>query len=103
LASASEAALGIRFVAHVFWLDQLWGDERELNPGSDLAALLAAAEVDTRLLWPPDVSQESEAGARVARTLQRLKAETPKRIPDRYRAMRSLCELGGGVARPACP
>jgi hypothetical protein len=94
LASPQEATLGIRFVAHVFWLDQLWGDEREWAADSDLAALLAAAaEVEPRLLWPPDVSRESEPGAHVARILQRLQAETPKRIPERTRAMRSICEL----------
>jgi hypothetical protein len=94
LANATEAALGVRFVAHVFWLDQLWVDERELDPGCDLASLLAAAaDIEPRLLWPPDVSRENEPGARFARTLQRLRTETPKRVPDRYRAMRSLCEL----------
>ncbi len=104
LASPREAALGIRFVAHVFWLDQLWGEGRELDPGCDLAALLAAAsESDARLLWPPDVSRESEPGTRVAKALQRLQSETPKRIPDRYRAMRALCELGMSEARLACP
>jgi hypothetical protein len=94
LASAQEAALGIRFIAHTFWLDQIWGGERELDAACDLAALMvAAAEVDPRLLWPPNVSRDDGSGARVAQTLQRLQAETPKRVPDRHRAMRSLCEL----------
>jgi hypothetical protein len=93
LANAREAALGIRFVAHIFWLDQLWGETRALDAGCDLASLLAAAEIEPRLIWPPDVSRDSETGAPVVRALQRLQSETPKRAPDRYRAMRSLCEL----------
>lgn len=94
LANPQEAALGIRFVAHVFWLDQLWGEGRDLDAGCDLAALLAAAaEVEPRLLWPPDVGRDSETGARVAVALQRLQSEAPKRAPERTRAMRSLCAL----------
>jgi hypothetical protein len=101
LAQAHEAALGVRFVAHVFWLDQLWGDERELDAGSDLAALLAAAaEIEPRLLWPPDISRQSEPAARVARVLRRLLAEAPTRAPDRTRAMRSLCELAAPSHAP---
>jgi hypothetical protein len=81
LASAQEAALDIRFVAHVFWLDHLWGEERELDVGCDLAALLAAvAESEPRLLWPAHVSREREPGARVAQALQRLQSEPPKRV-----------------------
>jgi hypothetical protein len=105
LASAQEAALGIRFVAHVFWLDQLWGEGQDLDASCDLAALLAAAaESDPRLLWPPDVSRDSEPGTRVAGALQRLRSQAPKRAPDRYRAMRSLCELAApSHNRLACP
>jgi hypothetical protein len=101
LANAHEAALGIRFVAHVFWLDQLWGDDGELDAGSDLAALLAAAsEIEPRLLWPPDVSRESEPGARFATVVQRLQSETPKRVPDRTRAMGQLCALARQMVSP---
>jgi len=104
LANAQEAALGIRFVAHVFWLDQLWGPERTLDAGCDLAALLvAAAEVEPRLLWPPHISREGDPGARVARSLQRLQAETPKRAPDRTRAMRALCALATGSDQIVSP
>ena len=104
LASAPEAALGIRFVAHGFWLDQLWAEPRELDAGCDLAALLAAAaEIEPRLLWPPDVNRDSEPATRVASVVLRLQSETPKRVPDRYRAMRSLCELAAPSGQMVSP
>jgi hypothetical protein len=87
-----EIAFAIRFVAHVFWLHHLFGPADELAPDSDLAALLAAAaEVEPRLLWPPDIAQDREPGDRFAQSLQRLVATTPRL--DRYRAMHALCVL----------
>jgi hypothetical protein len=96
-ANGEEIAFAIRFVAHVFWLDQLFGAAGDLAPNSDLAALLAAAtEVEPRLLWPPDIARDREPGQTFARRLQPLCAETPSAAPDRYRAMRSLCALAAG-------
>ena len=93
-ASGEEIAFAIRFVAHVHWLHQLFGANRELAAGSDFAALLAAAaDVEPRLLWPPDIVRDRGPGLRFARTLERLRAETPPCVPDRYRAMRTLCAL----------
>jgi len=94
LATPEETALAIRFVAHLFWLEELWGDDRELGVESDVAALLAAAaDVDRRLLWPPDIHRQGDLGERFARSLQRLMAVVPQRIPERYRAMRAVCAL----------
>jgi hypothetical protein len=93
-ARAEEIAFAIRFLAHVHWLHQLFGADSEPASGSDFAALLAAAaEVEPRLLWPPDIPRDSGPGLRFTRTLQRLRAETPECVPDRYRAMRTLCNL----------
>ena len=93
-ASAEEIAFAIRFLAHVHWLHQLFGTGGEPAAGSDFAALLAAAaDVEPRLLWPPDIAREREPGRRFAQTLHRLRAETPQCAPDRYRAMRTLCAL----------
>jgi hypothetical protein len=91
-ANAEELTLAIRFVAHVFWLHHLFGPADDLAPDSDFAALLAAAaEVEPRLLWPPDIPHDREPGDRFAQSLQRLDARNQNR--DRYRAMRSLCIL----------
>ena len=96
-ASAEEIVFAIRFLAHVHWLQQLFGVDSEPSAGSDFAALLAAADqVEPRLLWPPDVARDSAVGLRFARTLERLRAETPSCVPDRYRAMRTLCALAAG-------
>jgi hypothetical protein len=100
-ASAEEIAFAIRFLAHVHWLHQLFGAGSELASGSDFAALLAAAaDVEPRLLWPPDIPRDSDPGLRFARTLQRLRAETPECVPDRYRAMRALCTLATRSEHP---
>jgi hypothetical protein len=97
--SAQEIAFAIRFLAHVHWLHILFAGGRSLASSSDFAALLvAAADVDSRLLWPPDVIPDSGPGLEFTQTLQRLRAETPE--PERYRALRALCVLaaasGGG-------
>jgi hypothetical protein len=97
--SAQEIAFAIRFLAHVHWLHILFAGGRSLASGSDFATLLtAAADVDPRLLWPPDVVRDSGPGREFTQTLQRLRAETP--APERYRALRALCALaaasGGG-------
>ncbi len=90
--SAQEIAFAIRFLAHVCWLHILFAGGRSLASGSDFAALLAAAaDVDPRLLWPPDVVRDSGLGREFTQTLQRLRAEIP--APERYRALRALCVL----------
>lgn len=98
--SAEEIAFAIRFLAHVHWLHLLFGGGRPLASSSDFAALLvAAADVDPRLLWPPDVVRDSGPGLEFTQTLQRLRAEP--QAPERYRALHALCTLaatsnGGG-------
>ncbi|MGB8294596.1 MAG: hypothetical protein WCG85_04150 [Polyangia bacterium] len=90
--SAQEIAFAIRFLAHVHWLHVLFAGGRSLASRSDFAALLAAAaDVDPRLLWPPDVVPDSGLGREFTQTLQRLRAEIP--APERYRALRALCVL----------
>jgi len=93
-ASAKEIAFAIRFVAHACWLDQLFGPGSDPGADSDLAVLLAAAaQVEPRLLWPPDVARDRGPGLRFAQMLRRLCAEAPRSAPERYRAMQSLCVL----------
>jgi hypothetical protein len=90
--NAEEIAFAIRFLAHVHWLYLLFGGGSQLASGSDFAGLLAAAaDVDPRLLWPPDVVSDSGPGLLFTKTLQRLRAETPG--PERCRALRALCVL----------
>jgi hypothetical protein len=92
--SAKEIAFAIRFLAHVHWLHQLFGVGGQPAAGSDFAALLAAAaDVEPRLLWPPDIVRDSGPGLQFTQTLQRLRAETPACVPNRYRALRALCVL----------
>ncbi len=68
--SPAGVAFGVRFLAHALWLETLFGGE-ELPPvGGDLGSLLvAAAEVEPSLVFPPDVNPGSDAGMRVRRIL----------------------------------
>jgi hypothetical protein len=64
------AAFGIRFLAHAVWLETLFSPEDPPSVGGDLGALLvAAAEVEPALVFPPDVSPGSDAGSRLRRIL----------------------------------
>jgi hypothetical protein len=68
--SPAGVAFGIRFLAHALWLETLFGRDDPAPAGGDLGALLvAAAEVDASLVFPPDVNPASDAGARVRRIL----------------------------------
>jgi hypothetical protein len=68
--SPAGVAFGIRFLAHALWLETLFGREDPPLSGGDLGALLVAAgEVEPRLVFPPDVNPASDAGARVRRIL----------------------------------
>jgi len=68
--SPAGVAFGVRFLAHALWLDTLFGREDPAPSGGDLGALLvAAAEVEPSLVFPPDVNPGSDAGLRVRRIL----------------------------------
>jgi len=62
---------GVRFLAHTVWLSLLFGSPGVEENGGDLAAMLVAAEeVDRRLVLPPDVDANSDLGRRFFAALQ---------------------------------
>jgi hypothetical protein len=68
--SAAGVAFGVRFLAHAVWLETLFSREDPASAGGDLGALMvAAAEVEPGLVFPPDVSPGSDAGLRLRRIL----------------------------------
>jgi hypothetical protein len=90
----------IRFLAHAAWLQQLYGGE--LTASSDLAALLvAAAEVDDGLVWPPDVSESAPIAAAFSVRLQALGVEVRARHPDRYQMALGIVRFAASTSLPA--
>jgi len=93
-------AFAIRFLAHACWLGQLYGGGGDLGAGSDMAALLGAAdEVEPALVWPSDVPQDSDVGRRFGERLSQLRGRTRLRFPERYAVALGLCRLAKSPAR----
>jgi hypothetical protein len=97
-AMGAEARFALQFLAHVVWLEGIFGAP-QLEPLSfDLAALLgAAAETLPDVVFPPDL-RASPAGAAFATRLAALAAETRIRAPERWGAALEVCRC---AATPA--
>jgi hypothetical protein len=86
------AAFAIRFLAHLFWLQHLYGGD-ELTANGDLVALLlSAADIDPRLVFPPDAPAGAPVGADLRERLARLRA-TAELPPDRQTALAAVCRF----------
>ncbi|HEY0706661.1 MAG TPA: hypothetical protein VGG33_07690 [Polyangia bacterium] len=92
-ASPADVALGLGFLAHLLWLEMICGNEVDL-PAAESAEfadlLLAAAEVDPRLVFPPDVSRESPVGRKLTQVLLRWRSEGQDRPRARQQAALGL-------------
>jgi hypothetical protein len=82
-ATPEAVAFALRFVAHVVWLDVLFGGPPapEVAPRGDVAPgtgtelgtlLTTAARLAPALVWPPDVPADGEAGRAFAARLEEL-------------------------------
>jgi hypothetical protein len=88
-------ALGIEFLAHTLWLDLVVAGREPDADGAELGDLLVAAtEVEPRLVFPPDVVAGSDVALRMQGALGRWRATSLLRSDARYR-------LALGVARHA--
>jgi hypothetical protein len=97
----AEVVFAIRFLAHVVWLELLFGGGEVDEKGGDLAALLvAAAAVDPRLVFPPDVTPGSDVGRRMVSTLSRWGAAPGGYTEERFRMALDVCRHAA-VAAPA--
>jgi hypothetical protein len=92
-ASPADVALGLGFLAHLLWLEMICGNEVDL-PAAESAEfadlLVAAAEVDPRLVFPPDISRESPVGRKLTQVLLRWRAEGHDRPRARQQAALGL-------------
>jgi hypothetical protein len=73
-ATPEAVAFALGFLAHIVWLDVLFGDgEGAAGAGGELGAMLAAAaRVAPSLVWPPDVAPDGELGRGYAQRLSRF-------------------------------
>jgi hypothetical protein len=101
-ATPAAAAFAIRFLAHSFWLQQLYRPDDAISAASEVAALVvAAAEVEPALVWPPDVPASAPLFARFRGILERLSPEVRARIPERHQVALAVCRFAAATARPA--
>jgi hypothetical protein len=87
-ATPETVAFAIGFLAHLVWLDVLFG-ESEGGGGGELGVMMAAAAaLAPTLVWPPDVAPDGDLGRAYAQRLARY-AEAARDAPT--------AEAAGGV------
>jgi hypothetical protein len=104
-ASPEAVAFALRFLAHLVWLDVMFGAaaaekpesadiDRSLEPGVDLAVMLTAAARTARaLVWPGDVSEKSDLGDAFRARLDALAKRAHIHGMPRYSAAVAIAEL----------
>jgi hypothetical protein len=89
VASAEALRFAIRFLAHLIWVDLLFGARAPADGAGDfgieLAVILtAAARTSPALVWPPDLPRSGDLGRAFAARLEamatRVAAQTPRRL-----------------------
>lgn len=118
-ASPEAIAFALRFLAHIVWLDVLFGaggDKREspeaaesadldrsLEPGVDLAVMLTAAARTARaLVWPADVGETGDLADAFRARLDALARRAHIHGMPRYPAAVAIAELAAApTTRPA--
>jgi hypothetical protein len=121
-ASPEAVAFALRFLAHIVWLDVLFGTagektesadvaddasvanvDRSLEPGADLAVMLTAAARTARsLVWPADVPETGDLAEAFGRRLDALARRAHIDGMPRYSAAVAIAELAVAPAtRPA--
>ena len=103
-ASPEAIAFALRFLAHVVWLDVLFGTsaerpesadiDRSLEPGVDLAVMLTAASRTARtLVWPADVADSGDLADAFKARLDALAKRAHIHGMPRYSAAVGIAEL----------
>jgi hypothetical protein len=113
---ATPAVIGfaIRFIAHLVWLDVLFGTaaqrtdkqdlvDRSLEPGTDLAVMMtAAASTDRTLVWPHDVPDTGDPADAFRARLDALVRRAQAAGLPRYKTALTITEIAASpVTRPA--
>jgi hypothetical protein len=109
-ASADALAFALRFLAHLVWLDVLFGAPvkegaarpRAVEPGIDLAVVLTAAwQVSPGLVWPPDVPTTGDLADGFRARLAALAARAESRGTPRFAAAHEIATLAAAPGAEA--
>jgi hypothetical protein len=111
-ASPEAVAFALRFLAHIVWLDVLFGTtsdraesadvDRSLEPGVELAVMLTAASRTARMLvWPNDVPDTGDLADAFRTRLDALAKRAHIHGMPRYAAAVGVAELAAApTTRP---
>jgi hypothetical protein len=124
-ASPEAVAFALRFMAHIVWLDVLFGTggekpesadvadaagvanvasvDRSLEPGADLAVMMTAAARTARaLVWPADVPESGDLAEAFGRRLDALARRAHIDGMPRFPAALAIAELAAApTTKPA--
>jgi hypothetical protein len=101
-ATPEAVSFAIKFLAHAFWLHHLYRSPDEVSSDADLAALVvAAAEVEPALIWPPDVPASTALFASFRDRLDQLTPEVRARAPEKLQAALAACRFAAATPAPA--
>jgi len=103
-ATPEAVAFALQFLAHLVWLDVLFGATAVAAPGApvragaELGGMLAAAALRApALVWPRDVSPDGELGRAFGARLQDLATRARGRGAPAEAASRGVAELAAGA------
>jgi hypothetical protein len=114
-ASPEVIGFAIRFIAHLVWLDVLFGAgsqrgeaqdlaavDRSLEPGTELAVIMtAAATTDRALVWPRDVPDSGDTADAFRARLDALAKRASAHGLPRYKTALTITEIAASpVTRP---
>ena len=113
LATGEALRFAIRFLAHLVWLDLLFG-ERAVAPGADAGGdatgdfgielpviLTAARRTSEDLVWPRDLSRDGDLGRAFLARLDAMAAKVAAQNPPRFQSALGIAELATESATDA--
>jgi hypothetical protein len=105
LATGEALRFAIRFLAHLVWLDLLFGD-RAAAPGADAGGdatgdfgielpviLTAARRTSEDLVWPGDLPRDGDLGRAFSARLDAMAAKVAAQNPPRFQSALGIAEL----------
>ena len=115
LATGEALRFAIRFLAHLVWLDLLFGD-RAAAPGGDAGGdgsgdfgielpviLTAARRTSEDLVWPRDLPRDGDLGRAFLARLDAMAAKVGAQNPPRFESALGIAELATESASQVAP
>ena len=112
LATGEALRFAIRFLAHLVWLDLLFGDraaagtdaggDASADAGIELPVILTAARRTSEdLVWPRDLPRDGDLGRAFQARLDAMAAKVTAQNPPRFESALGIAELATERAEPA--